>query len=328
MRFNPPPSWPPPPAGFTPGPGWRPDPSWPPAPPGWQLWVPDDLVPDDPYYAGDGQPPTYAQYRQTQTRAAPRHSQPPVTSWESQVEPSPSGTSWQPQVEPPSGTSWQPPVAPQSGTSWQPPVAPPSGTSGLAITSFVLGLLGISIFGIVFGIVALRRIRQTLQGGRGLAIAGIVLGAGWLVVTVALFATGAILGSATPAPSSASGQVNPFSLTTGDCFNNPTVTPGHVTDVDSVVQKACTKPHNAQIFATFPVSGSTASYPGTAKLTDLASSGCNARAKASLNSSMITSSMQIRLLFPLQSSWTAGHRSISCIIYSSTAALKSSVLNH
>lgn len=305
MRFNPPPSWPPPPRGFTPGPGWRPDPNWPPAPPGWQLWVSDDRVPDDPYYAGGGQPPTYAQYRQTQTQAAPRHSQPPVTSWESQVEP------------------------PSSGTVWEPQAAPPSGTSRLAVTSFVLGLLGISsILGIVFGIVALRRIRQTLQGGKSLAIAGIVLGAGWLVVAAALVATGTILGSATPAPSSASGQVNPFSLTTGDCFNNPTVTPGHVTDVDSVVQKACTKPHNAQIFATFPVSRSIVSYPGTAKLTDLASTGCNARAKASLNSSMITNSMQIRLLFPLQSSWTAGHRSISCIIYSSKATLKSSVLNH
>ncbi len=39
MRFNPPPNWPVPPAGWTPPPGWRPDPSWGPAPPGWQLWV-------------------------------------------------------------------------------------------------------------------------------------------------------------------------------------------------------------------------------------------------------------------------------------------------
>ncbi|MEV0799444.1 DUF4041 domain-containing protein [Kribbella sp. NPDC050281] len=38
-RFNPPPNWPSPPAGFVPEPGWEPDPSWPPAPPGWQLWV-------------------------------------------------------------------------------------------------------------------------------------------------------------------------------------------------------------------------------------------------------------------------------------------------
>ncbi len=40
-RFNPPPNWPAPPAGFRPLPGWQPDPSWPPPPPGWELWIED-----------------------------------------------------------------------------------------------------------------------------------------------------------------------------------------------------------------------------------------------------------------------------------------------
>jgi hypothetical protein len=39
-RFNVPPGWPPPPAGWTPASDWLPDPAWPSAPPGWQLWVP------------------------------------------------------------------------------------------------------------------------------------------------------------------------------------------------------------------------------------------------------------------------------------------------
>lgn len=38
-RFNPPPNWPAPPAGWTPPPEWLPDPSWGPPPEGWQLWV-------------------------------------------------------------------------------------------------------------------------------------------------------------------------------------------------------------------------------------------------------------------------------------------------
>jgi hypothetical protein len=44
MRFNPPPNWPKPPAGWAPPPGWKPDPSWPSPPDGWHLWLPDDDV--------------------------------------------------------------------------------------------------------------------------------------------------------------------------------------------------------------------------------------------------------------------------------------------
>jgi hypothetical protein len=200
----------------------------------------------------------------------------------------------------------------------------------MAIASFVLGLLGIvgisAILGIVFGIIALRSIRATLQGGRGLAISGIVLGGLWLALYAALIATGAIFGAATPSSSASGQRVDPFSLVAGDCFNNPTVTPGKITDVGSVVQMSCTQPHNAQIFATFKVTGSMLSYPGSAKLTSIASSGCSARARASLDSSKVTSSMQTRLLFPLQSSWMAGNRTVSCIIYSPAANMRVSVL--
>ena len=39
-RYNPPPNWPAPPAGWTP-PRLQPDPAWGPAPQGWKLWVDD-----------------------------------------------------------------------------------------------------------------------------------------------------------------------------------------------------------------------------------------------------------------------------------------------
>lgn len=42
MKFNTPPDWPQPPAGWTPPPGWTPDPSWPAAPEGWQFWLEDE----------------------------------------------------------------------------------------------------------------------------------------------------------------------------------------------------------------------------------------------------------------------------------------------
>jgi hypothetical protein len=87
---------------------------------------------------------------------------------------------------------------------WAPPAMPASGTSGLAIAGFVLGLLGFgvitAILGIVFGAVSLSRIRTTGEGGKGLAIAGIVLGSCWLALFVILFIIGAVVG-ATSGPS-------------------------------------------------------------------------------------------------------------------------------
>src|SRR5689334_6055244 len=47
MRFNPPPGWPQPPAGWVPPPGWNPDPAWPPLPEGWNLWVDDNAAEHD-----------------------------------------------------------------------------------------------------------------------------------------------------------------------------------------------------------------------------------------------------------------------------------------
>ncbi len=75
-------------------------------------------------------------------------------------------------------TERAPPVAPQHPPApqyWSPP------TNGYAIASLVCGIaaMGVgSILALVFGYVAKRQIDESngMQGGRGLAIAGIVLG--------------------------------------------------------------------------------------------------------------------------------------------------------
>jgi hypothetical protein len=60
-------------------------------------------------------------------------------------------------------------------------VAQPSpGTNGLAIASMVLGILWLywlgSILAVIFGHIALSQIKRTNQGGKGMAVAGLVLG--------------------------------------------------------------------------------------------------------------------------------------------------------
>lgn len=69
--------------------------------------------------------------------------------------------------------------------------APSTKTNGLAIGSLVASALGLlcgigSIVGIVLGIIALNQVKQRNEGGRGLAIAGIAVGAATLVISFVL----------------------------------------------------------------------------------------------------------------------------------------------
>ncbi|MNN36831.1 hypothetical protein D3C81_1507420 [compost metagenome] len=68
---------------------------------------------------------------------------------------------------------------------YPPPPSPPAHTNGKSIAALVLGILSIvtPYIGLIFGIVAiimsaisLKEIRNRYEGGRGLAIAGLVCG--------------------------------------------------------------------------------------------------------------------------------------------------------
>jgi hypothetical protein len=100
---------------------------------------------------------------------------------------------------PPPGYGPPPPGYQYAPPGYQ-PVLVSRGTNGYAIASLVLGILWVwgigSILALVFGYVAKRQIYETagLQGGRGMAIAGIVLGwigvAGLILIIIAVIAAG------------------------------------------------------------------------------------------------------------------------------------------
>lgn len=89
--------------------------------------------------------------------------------------PQPGGYGYQPPPPPP-GYGYPPSVP---GYGYPPP--PSSTTNPMAIASLVSSLLGWicgigPILGIVFGVIALNQIKKTGQGGRGLALAGTIIG--------------------------------------------------------------------------------------------------------------------------------------------------------
>jgi hypothetical protein len=200
-----------------------------------------------------------------------------------------------------------------------------SGTNGFAIASLILGILGLftisAILSIIFGIVALVKIRNVPQKGKGFAIAGLILSCVWLAALAILIAVSV----ATTAQRSTSGQVshrgsmNIFALRFADCFDNP-----DAQSVTSVTAIPCTQPHNAQVFAQFNLTGS--GYPGDAALRRQATDGCNARVAGNIDRSKITNTMNIRFIFPLPGSWQLGHRTVSCLIVDQTPDLTSSLL--
>ncbi len=94
------------------------------------------------------------------------------------------------------------PPPPPGGYGYPPPPGYPPpmvGTNGFAVASLVCSLFGwVCLFigaflGIIFGFVALSQIKRTGQKGRGMAIAGIVIGAVVLVGGIALWTITALL---------------------------------------------------------------------------------------------------------------------------------------
>jgi Domain of unknown function (DUF4190)/Septum formation len=231
--------------------------------------------------------------------------------------------------------------APGGGLPAAPPVefpyqayaygAPPpkARTNGFAITAFVLGLIGGTILGIIFGIISLVQIRRNGQRGRGLAIAGIVFSCIWLVIGVAIIASGGLsitpkgsAGGNSTGPIHSTRQINIYSLRPGDCFQNPPASQTTL-GVTNVTAVPCTVAHNARAYAQFDATN--ASYPGSRALITEAQSGCQSR-ESVLNKSAITSTMTLHFLYPLPNSWAAGRRTITCLVVGKTKDLTSSLM--
>ena len=72
-------------------------------------------------------------------------------------------------------------------TAGSPQAQPKGGTNGWAIASLVTGIVGCFPLALIFGYVALSQIKKDPSiGGRGFAVAGVVLG--WIPVGFALLA--------------------------------------------------------------------------------------------------------------------------------------------
>ena len=151
--------------------------------------------------------------------------------------------------------------------------APSAGTNALAIAALVCGILGFTlvaaVLAVIFGILALRQLERRPQSGKGLAIAGIVLGAlsivGYIVVFVALGAFVADRGENGEVTGAGVAAIN--DLRAGDCFDA-------ADEASTVLVTAipCAEEHTGQVAAVVELTGE--SFPGADEAFAMADEMC------------------------------------------------------
>lgn len=107
-----------------------------------------------------------------------------------------------------------------------------------------------------------------------------------------------------------------FGLRPGDCINSG----GNGL---AVTRLACATPHDAEVFATFSLTGS--SWPGAAVVRQEAGNGCASRISGYLNPQLATAVLTQEYVYPDQSAWKAGERAVVCEVRSSSGQLTGSV---
>ncbi len=141
-----------------------------------------------------------------------------------------------------------PPPPPQHYPPPPGPYAPPTpGTNWWAVISLIFGVIGGVLISVVCGIIGLNRAKQG-QGGRGMAIAGLVLSALWAVGIVVLVAALLIFGKDT---------VSATEVKAGDCLKELPDS-GLVISVNTA---ACSEPHTGEIFSVMKMPDG--DFPGT-----------------------------------------------------------------
>jgi hypothetical protein len=194
------------------------------------------------------------------------------------------------------------------------PPPPAGGTEGMAVWALILGIVPLfaGLLGIGLGAGALHRVKRNGRKGRGLAVAGIVLGSLWLLGLLALTARAVVWGprvhrDASGAPTSG-GPVRLADLRAGDCTEG-LPTGSRITTVDVV---PCVKGHVGEVFLAYDFEPGT--FPGTTEVTRLARGRCQAALPEYVGAAAGTTGYNIVYVKPTARSWALGQRHVLCLL--------------
>jgi len=196
--------------------------------------------------------------------------------------------------------------------------APRPPFSKVAIAALPTGLLPLVPVGLGLGIAGLVTTRHGRRRGRGMAVAGLLTATTWLAVGITLVTVAALThGFRKPTKIEYDNQLGTvFSLREGDCVN----TSQNGTPSESIT--SCNSPHDAEVFATFPLPDAT--WPGTATVQQEADTGCSSRLAGYLNPELAISLSQ-DYVYPGQVAWQTGTRTVICEVRATSGSLDQSV---
>lgn len=187
---------------------------------------------------------------------------------------------------------------------------PPAGRSGLALASMVVGIVGLlacftvvpSVVALVLGVVALRQIARSAgaRSGRGMAVAGVVLGALGVVVGAVLVAV---------AIREFSSTTSIYDLEAGDCIELPDL---DADEVSRVEEFDCDESHGAEVFATGDLGRGSDPYPTDAE--GQAFVRCLEAFEPYVGSSLQDTELELVHVYPSEAVWE-DDQSFVCIAY-------------
>jgi uncharacterized membrane protein len=200
---------------------------------------------------------------------------------------------------------------------------------GWSIAALVCGIIALVPFAIAFGIAGITRTRFGRRRGRGMAIAGVVLGAAWLVVVVVVIVLAAVgISNSDHADRNADGQishkqsVSPSALREGDCLQTPSAAKSNVTRITVM---PCSDSHNGQDVADITLTYS--SYPGSQQLLSDVQPMCESRAIAYLGGGH--SDLSLYVFYPTANRWKLfDDHEVHCVVYDSTGPFTGDVRQH
>jgi hypothetical protein len=165
----------------------------------------------------------------------------------------------------------------------------------------VFGILGGVPISVICGIVGLRRAKAG-QGGRGMAIAGLVLSALWVLVLLAVIVFYLVVGS---------GTVGANEVKAGDCLKELPAS-GLVLTVDTA---PCDEPHKGEIFAVMNMPDG--DFPGQSAIEEYQNKCAPELVKYSPEAAS-DPKVGLFVLYPSEDSWGEGDRTVTCIATSDT----------